>query len=279
MNVWEVDFYRRPLQDASGRPLWELVIVDSTQFKKVVMCPQPEASSDWLEKQIRQILDDGHPQPDVIHIFRPQTFNLLEPVCEALNIKIVATRRTPKLKHSLQELAQTYPASPAYTRQPYRPLEVEKPPPLPLEEDLWGEQWRFATITAGELIDSFSGRMIPILEMPEFLFPLNLGLPSTTPIPGVVIDGGRRSRRLATWIQATQPVALNYIAGSPDGLMLEAGLVDRWIVATFEDPDMAESATSFETRKQASKGLHFLLVQPDNSGVTYSGCWLLQTVE
>lgn len=118
--------------------------------------------------------------------------------------------------------------------------------------------------------------MIPILEMPADLLPLKLGIASTVLIPGIVIDGGRRSLRLAQWLQQARPVSLNYIAGAPDGLILSAGLVDRWVVATFEDADVKAAAQTYEGRKQASQGLHFLLVQPDESGMTYSGFWLLK---
>jgi len=82
--------------------------------------------------------------------------------------------------------------------------------------------------------------------------------------------------RLARWLQQARPVGLNYISGAPDGLILEAGLVDRWIVATFEDPEVTTAAQAFEQRKKHCRGLHFLLVQPDDSGMTYSGFWLLR---
>ena len=71
-------------------------------------------------------------------------------------------------------------------------------------------------------------------------------------------------------------MALNYVAGEPAGLILAAGLVERWIVATFEDQEVVAAAKAYEQRKQLSQRLHFLLVQPDNSGMTYSGFWLLQ---
>ena len=115
--------------------------------------------------------------------------------------------------------------------------------------------------------------------MPESLLPLNLGIASTTPIPGVVIYGGRNSLQLARWLEQEKPVFLNYIpteVGQSGGLILETGLVDRWIVATFEDREVAQAAQNYEQRKQASQGLHFLLVQPDDSGMTYTGFWLLQ---
>ena len=82
--------------------------------------------------------------------------------------------------------------------------------------------------------------------------------------------------QLARWLENVQPVALNYIAGAPDGLVLEAGLVDRWVVATFEDEQAAAAGLMYEQRKQLSGGLHFLLVQPDESGMTYTGFWLLR---
>jgi hypothetical protein len=58
--------------------------------------------------------------------------------------------------------------------------------------------------------------------------------------------------------------------------MLEAGLVDRWVLTTFSDPEVNTAAQSFQQRQQAALGLHFLLVQPDDSGMTYSGFWLLR---
>ena len=82
--------------------------------------------------------------------------------------------------------------------------------------------------------------------------------------------------QLARWLQDVQPVALNYIAGAPDGLVLEAGLIDRWVVGTFEDEEAAAAGRMYEQRKQLSQGLHFLLVQPDESGMTYTGFWLLK---
>lgn len=149
-------------------------------------------------------------------------------------------------------------------------------PPQPIPDAFRGDRWRFASLPAGDVIDAFRDRLIPFLNLPHELQPLNLGLASTLPIPGVVFDGGRRSRQLAQWLQDAQPVSLNYIAGAPDGLILEAGAVDRWILNTFDDPEVRAAAEQYEQRKHASGGLHFLLVQPDDSGMTYTGVWLLR---
>ena len=275
MNVWQADFYRRPLQDETGQVLWELLICDTTgNVIYQSFCPQPDVTRDWLLSQVK-IAATKTGLPDAIHLFRPQSFNLFQEVGQQLEIKVEATRRTPTLKQRLQERTLDYQQHENYTGEAYNPLSLDKPPPVPLPENLWGDRWRFATIPAGDIEEGFAQRPIPILQMPNELLPLQLGLASTIAVPGVVIDGGRQSMSLARWLQEIQPVALNYIPGAPDGLILEAGLVERWVMATFEDEEVAAAARLYEQRKQTSQGLHFLLVQPDDSGMTYTGFWLL----
>lgn len=275
MNVWQADFYRRPLQDETGQVLWELLICDTTgNVIYQSFCPQPDVTRDWLLSQVK-IAATKTGLPDAIHVFRPQSFNLFQEVGQQLEIKVEATRRTPALKQQLQERTLEYQQHENYTGEAYNPLSLDKPPPVPLPENLWGDRWRFASIPAGDIEEGFAQRPIPIVQMPNELLPLQLGLASTVAVPGVVIDGGRQSMSLARWLQEIQPVALNYIPGAPDGLILEAGLVERWVMATFEDEEVAAAARLYEQRKQTSQGLHFLLVQPDDSGITYTGFWLL----
>ncbi|MFB8789650.1 MAG: Tab2/Atab2 family RNA-binding protein [Potamolinea sp.] len=276
MRIWQADFYRRPLRDATGQMLWELLICDETRrFTYDASCPQESAKVGWVVSQLQKA-GGGVGLPDVIQVFRPQALSLLGWAGDQLGVTVEATRRTPALKQWLQEKALQYPRLENYISEAYHPLALDQPPPVPLPENLWGEKWRFATIAAGNIKEAFAGRPIPILEMPEFLLPLNLGLASTVPVPGVVIDGGQKSMQLARWLKDAKPVALNYMAGPPDGLILEAGLADRWVVATFEDEEVADAAQMYEQRKQLSGGLHFLLVQPDDSGMTYTGFWLLR---
>lgn len=272
MKIWQADFYRRPLRDASGQTLWELLVCDSTRtFEFVAQCPQSQANATWLVEQFQA----AEKLPDIIQVFRPQSLSLIATAGEQLSITVEPNRRTDALKQWLQDRLLYYRKLENYTGEHYDPLFIDKPPPTPLPEQLWGEQWRFATLSAKDVEEVLSDRPIPILSMPDALMPLQLGLASTVAIPGVIIYAGRQSMRLARWIQQAQPVSLNYIAGAPDGLLLEAGLVDRWIMVTFEDREVATAAQNYEQRKQLSKGLHFLLVQPDNSDITFSGFWLL----
>lgn len=275
MQIWQADFYRRPLQTETGQPLWELLICNpSRKLEYVAFCPQSKVSTEWLVQQLQQATQTE--QPDLLSVFRPQCLSLLQTAAEPLGISVQPSRRTPVIKQWLHERSPIYPQLDGYTGEAYNPTAVDRLPPVPLPENLWGEVWRFATLKAGDINTILAQYPIPILEMPEALQPLNLGLASTVPISGVVIDGGRQSMQLARWLQDADPVALNYIPGEPDGLILEAGLVDRWVVATFEDSEVAIAAQRFETRKQLAKGLHFLLVQPDDLGMTYTGFWLLQ---
>ncbi|WP_009632979.1 Tab2/Atab2 family RNA-binding protein [Synechocystis sp. PCC 7509] len=269
MKIWQADFYRRPLQNEAGEVLWELLICDRDRlFTYEALCPQSQANSKWLIEQLQ--IAAKNQKPDLIQVFRPQSLNLIQLAAENLGIAVEATRRTFALKQWLTE--RQYPSN---NGEPYNPLAIDKAPPTPLTENLWGEQWRFASLSAGDIVESFKERLIPIKEMPEFLLPLNLGLASTITIPGVVIDGGKKSMQLARWLQSIHPVALNYIAGDPSGLVLEAGLSERWVVNTFTDKEVIAAAVTYTQRQQLTKGLHFLLVQPDNSGMTYSGFWLL----
>ncbi|PMB19379.1 Tab2/Atab2 family RNA-binding protein [Fischerella thermalis] len=260
MVTWQADFYHHRRQQSSGQVLWELLICDRDRsFQFEASCLQSEANSNWVAVQLQ--LAAGGNLPDVIQVFRPQCLGLIEQAGRSLGINVEPTRRTFALKQWLQE--KQYP------------IVVDKPPAAPLPESLWGEEWRFATLSAGKVVEVFTEQPIPILVMPEFLQPINLGLASTVSVPGVIIYGGRQSMRLARWLQEVRPAALNYVAGAPDGLVLEAGLVDRWILVTFTDPEVVAAGRVYEQRKQESRGLHFLLVQPDDSGMTFSGFWLL----
>ncbi|MDY7020081.1 MAG: Tab2 family RNA-binding protein, partial [Cyanobacteriota bacterium] len=227
MRIWQADFYRRPLQDPDGQPLWELLICDrSRSLEYCAFCPQSQANSAWLTQQLQELTQTD--KPDAIWVFRPQSVSLIATAAQALGIRVEPQRRTATLKQWLLERTQDYPQLSGYTAEPYKPTDLDKPPPVPIPENLWGDVWRFATLSAGDIVNGFSSLPIPILEMPDFLHPINLRIPSNVAGPGIVIDSGRQSMQLAHWLQENHPVSLHYIPGSPDGLILESGLVDRW---------------------------------------------------
>jgi hypothetical protein len=277
MVIWEVDCYRRPLRNAAGQSLWELLVCDRAfEFTYGATAPQSAVNSDWLRQQLTLALQKSGQSPDEIRVFRPQCLSLLQVAAEPLSLPVVPSRTTPTLKRWLVQRSQWYPAQPEYSGEPYDPLAVEQPAPVPMPENLWGDQWRFGSLSAQDLQESLIYEPMPFQVVPADFLPLNLGLPSTAAIPGVIIDAGRRSLPLAQWLQAQQPAALTYIPGAPDGVILESGLVDRWVLTTFEDPQVAAAGQQFNERQQQAQGLHFLLVRPDDSGMTFTGLWLLR---
>lgn len=264
MKVWQVDFYYLPLSSTATIREWELTIYRECGSIFTAKCFTAEANAQWLTKKL--IAAAIHGLPDRIRVFRPQTLNLISLAAAELGITLEATRNTPELKQVLQQ-------------QGKERLTLEKPVPQPLPENLWGEGWNCVNIAAKDLLELFGDRPIPIREIPEAWLPINLKLASTIEIPGIVVYGGKKSLILARWLEQEKPASLTYIPteiGKSGGLVLETGLVDRWIFNTFENEAVATVARSYESKKQASQGLHFLLVQPDDSGMTYTGFWLLK---
>ena len=273
---WQLDFYRRPLKNAGGHPLWELLLcTPNMDFSYGETCPQPEADAMWLRHQLKLAVHRAGYRPKALHVFRPQTRTLAEVACRELDIPVVPKRSLHTLKQWLRQRTAWYPNLKTYTGEDYSPFSIDRSPPVPLPDNLWGETWRFAGLSNADLL-RFQYEAIPIRSVPKELLPLEIGLSSTVLIPGVVIDGGQRAMALAQWLDSVRPTFLKYIAGQPDGLILEAGLCDRWVLTTFDDSDVSGAAKAFEQRKVTAQGLHFLLIRPDDSGMTYSGLWLLQ---
>lgn len=279
MTIWEADLYRRPLQDETGRPLWELLVCDTAfQFTYGAMVPQAQVTRDWVQHHLEVALQKATQKPTEIRIFRPQTLALLQSPCEALAVPLRPTRFTPTVKHWLVQRSRWYPSLDSFSGTPYEPLALDQPAPVPVPEALWGERWRFGSLSAQDFQDSLIYEPMPIQSVPSDWLPLQLGVASTLPIPGLIIDAGRQAMPLAQWLQAQHPAALTYHPGPPHGVLLEAGLVDRWVLATFADAQVQAAAHTFAQRQQQAQGLHFLLVRPDDSGMTFTGLWLLRSL-
>ena len=277
MVIWEADCYRRPLRDDNQTPLWELLLCDSDfQFTYGAIAPQKEITRLWLQQQLEVALQKSGQFPSEIRVFRPQSVSLLQAAAHPLGLSVKPTRFTPSLKQWLVQRSRWYASEPTYSGEPYNPVELERPAPVPSPENLWGEQWRFGSLSAQDFQESLIHEPIPFQSVPEEWLPLKVGIPSNAPVPGVIIDAGRRAMALCQWLQEQTPAALTYIPGAPDGVILESGLVDRWVLTTFEDEQVKAAGLAFSDRQRQAKGLHFLLVRPDDSGITFTGLWLLR---
>jgi RNA-binding protein Tab2/Atab2 len=154
---------------------------------------------------------------------------------------------------------------------------MSPPPPQPLPENLWGDRWQFVGLPAQELELYLLERPIPIRKVSELALPSQQQLATTLLIPGIVIDAGRQSMRLARWMAEQRPQAIEAINRELGALMLTAEQnTAQWILATYQDEEVRLAAQTFKERKIQSRGIHFLLIQPDSTAVTYSGLWILR---
>jgi RNA-binding protein Tab2/Atab2 len=149
------------------------------------------------------------------------------------------------------------------------------PVPQPMPEELWGDRWQFVRLTAEDLEFRLLERSIPIREVSPSALPSEQAIASNTLISGVVIEAGKQAMRLARWVAAQQPLSLEAVNRELGALMLDTDC-DRWIMATYQDEAVKEAAENFEALKQENGGIHFLLIQPDDSGTTHSGLWILR---
>lgn len=147
--------------------------------------------------------------------------------------------------------------------------------PQTLPEDLWGKSWQFVGLSAQDVEEVLLARPIPHRFIASL--PSQRNVQPDTLIPGVVIEAGRQSMRLARWLMNVTPLQLEAMSRELGALMLTTTQGAQWILVTYNDIEVRQAGQTFEQRKQASQGLHFLLIQPDDSGVTYSGFWLLST--
>jgi RNA-binding protein Tab2/Atab2 len=134
--------------------------------------------------------------------------------------------------------------------------------PQPMPEHLWGDRWQFVRLTAEDLEFRLLERSIPLREVSPLALPSEQAIAPNTLIPGVVIEAGKQSMRLARWV-------------AEQALMLNTNR-DRWIMATYQDEAVKQAAENFEALKPGSGGIHFLLIQPDDTGTTHSGLWILR---
>jgi RNA-binding protein Tab2/Atab2 len=145
--------------------------------------------------------------------------------------------------------------------------------PQPLPDHLWGERWQFVGLPAQALEEQLLSRPIPHRFVANV--PSQCGLPPDTLIPGIMIEAGRQSMRLARWIAEASPLKVTAMSRELGAVMLTTQVGIQWILTTYSDPEVHQAGKTFEQRKQTTQGLHFLLIQPDDSGVTYSGLWVL----
>lgn len=280
-KVWEIDFYSRPILDEQQKKIWELLVCDTQRsFEYTQQCSGAEANARWLQNALTEAMQawqeslglEESEQPEKIRFFRRQMSSIISRACKGAEIPAQASRRTFAVYQWLQERSlEVYPKHPGYQPLMAPPAQFDPAPPQSLPEALVGQSWSVATLP----LSAFA-------EMQEWEiafndpFPLELvKLPADTNIPGVIIYSDR-AMPLAGWMSGLELAYLKFSSKPSPQLLLETGLVERWIISNLQDPALIAEVEAFERTKAAAQQIHFLAVQSSPEAEDFAGFWLLQ---
>lgn len=144
-----------------------------------------------------------------------------------------------------------------------------RPVPMPLPEAARGDQWAWASLPL-EALREASGWDAGFRS----LVPIPAGLDPVAPVPGIRLFSRSRALAIAGWLAGLEPVRLE-ISGSQ--LVLEAGLEDRWLLASvLPDAEASAAAAAFAAAREQAGGLQFLAVQTSESEPRFEGFWMLR---
>lgn len=277
IREWELDFCSRPILDARGKRVWELLICDSTrnlQFAKYF--PNNVINSVTLKDAMLSVIQLGLPKPQKIRFFRSQMTNIVTKACTELDIQAVASRRCFSLMRWLDERYDSvYTKHPGFQENAAPLLQVEESFPAELPDNLRGEQWAFVQlpfsgvlkeIAAVEKGDSFGNVFSPDI--------LGLEVPLDAVVPGVAV-ASTRATPIAAWTNALELAYLK-VDKQKKCLVLSTGCLDQWIYAYYRKSRQSDQeAGAWEITKKLCGGLHFLAVQKSLDSDICTGFWLL----
>lgn len=283
-DIWEIDFYSRPILDDQEKKLWELLVCNTERtFEFSRFCAGAEANARWLQDTLTEAIGlwrsqqnlDPTATPEKIRFFRRPMTAIISRACEGLGIPAQPSRRAYGMVQWLQERVKTvYPAHPGYQPLMAPPPKFEPALALPLPDALVGDGWSFVSLQFAAFADLQDWDVTFRDGIPLEL----LSLSPDTVVPGLVIYS-RRAVPLAGWMSGLEVSSLQYEATPVPRLLLETGLSDRWIVAPLGKQALQKEAEAFEKAKQAAEQVHFLAVQTDATEERFAGFWLLQTLD
>lgn len=283
-DVWEMDFYSRPLLDENQKKIWELLVCDpDRRFEYVQTCSGSQANARWLQTELatalplwRQALElPETAMPEKIRFFRRQMNSIITRSCTDLGIPPQPSRRTFTLYQWLKERSEkVYPQQPGFQPLAMSPLAFEASPPQPLPDALMGQGWTFASLAASQFVAATEWS-ITFGEV----FPLSrLGLSPETVVPGLIIFSSR-AKPLAGWMSGLELACLTLETEPVPQLILETGVSDRWILARLRTPQLLEEGRNFEQTKRQAGQVHFLAVQTNPQSEEFAGFWVLQDAD
>ncbi|MFZ0406849.1 MAG: Tab2/Atab2 family RNA-binding protein [Cyanobium sp.] len=282
---WELDYYSRPILEQDGKKRWELLICATPDphaagrepaepFRWARICAAASVNSIWLKEALEAALAEacrqGYGQPRRIRCWRSSMRTMVQRAAEGLGLELVPSRRCYSLVEWLQERqAQVYPQEPGYLAGPLAPPpQAIRPVSIPLPEAVRGDRWDWACLPFEALIEApdweigFAG----LIQLPPMV-------DAAAPIPGIRLFSRTRALAIAGWLAGLEPVRLEIDGGQ---LVLEAGLEDRWLLASLPAEEATAAASAFAAARESGAGLQFIAVQSGDGAERLDGFWLLR---
>jgi len=271
-EIWEIDFFSKPVLNEKGKKLWELIIVNNKgTFEHVESVPNNLINSKELRKRINFVIESAKVKPNTVKFFRTQMFNMINIALSELELNVRPSRKTRLLAEKLRERESSV----------YKKMEGFKPflremdnsqllmkTPERMPDFLRGDSYIFATIEISSLKDVINQKPM-FLEIFQPSLPIN----QEYSMPGLIILSSR-AKSLSSWLNSIELFGVICDIEKKD-LILECGLDTQYLFGKIKKDQYKESRV-FEENKKKSKGLHFIAVQSNSSDQEIVAFWLLQ---
>lgn len=275
-DIWELDFYSRPVVGLDGKKLWELIITDANAtFEHIEAIPNSMVNSRELRKRIQAVIEDAPVKPTLIRFFRSQMFNMINIALSAIDVQVAPSRKTyalfQLLKHRENNVYKNMPGfkpSLSKSASSFTALDMQLPKPLP--DALRCDSFAFGSFPLGQLKQFFAEANTDDYFGDACLIDDDLS-PETT-IPGMIIFS-QRAKALAAWITGIE-LAFIRVMLERQQILLECGLNTVYQFARISD-DLKQDVRTFQKGKAQADGIHFLAVQENQEADEVEGMWLL----
>lgn len=271
-EIWEIDFFSKPVLNENGKKLWELVIVNNKgTFEHIECVPNNLINSKELRKRINFVIKSAKVQPIAVKFFRTQMFNMINIALSELELNVRPSKKTRLLLEKLNERDET-----VYKKMiGFKPflreidsIQILKKTPERMPDFLRGESYIFATIDISSLKDV-------IQQKPTFLelFQPTFSSENISSIPGLIIISNR-AKSLSSWLNNIELFGVQCDIERKE-LIIECGLDTQYLFGKIKLEQNKESKI-FEDNKKKSEGLHFIAVQSNSADQNITGFWLLK---
>lgn len=275
-DIWELDFYARPVMGMDGKKLWELIITDTTgSFEHVEAIPNSLVNSRELKDRIQSVIDSAAVKPTIVRFFRMQMRNMISIALADIDVQVRPSRRTYALLQAIKHReANVYPSMPGFKAslltQPASFAGPDLAMTQPLPDALRCDSFSFAEFPLAQLLEFFAAA-----DPADYFGEKCLVDPAVdegASIPGMVIYS-TRAPAIAGWMSGVELAAIQAKLEKQE-IVLECGLDTRYKFGGISKEIRAE-AKHFQASKKPVEGLHFLAVQKSEDSDEVDGLWLL----